>query len=137
MVFLEVIFLDFWEMVIVREFVPWKLKTQSCCFQSQSRHITKLLIQLTLVFSNTKYLKLCFFFRTIFRVPWSFSNWPKQKTLGISNLNTSNFCWKKCRTKLLVPWEVFSCHLELFSKFPKFWNVSLPTAVEKWKVLKD
>ena len=57
--------------------------------------------------------------------------WSKQKTLGNSNLDISNFCL--CWTNFPVPLAVFSCNPKVFSKFPKlflqffFTNYSLLT----------
>ena len=47
-------------------------------------------IQLTLIISNSRYLELCSILNNL-SSPLVFSNWSKQKPLGISNLNISIF----------------------------------------------
>ena len=75
------------------------------------------LIQLTLVISNARYLKLCYISNNLSGPLWSLNTWSKQKTLSTSNLDISNFCL--CWTNFPIPWAIFSYYLKLFSKFPK------------------
>ena len=65
--------------------------------------------------------------QTIYPVSWSSRTWSKRKTLGTSNLIISNICIR--RTTFSVPWAVFSHYLELFPKFPKFFNFSYQISI--------